>query len=123
MLQQLRKQAMILWHNPGSIIKRYNPCTTKSAVRAAGQIENKVIEDVSKPTDWVNSLVIREKLNGNLRICLNPTDLNKAMKRPHYPTPTVEEIAPKSTGTKIFSKLDAKDEYWNIRLDDKSSLS
>ena len=84
--------------------------------------KNEVIAKVSQPTDWVNSLVIREKPNGDLRICLDPTDLNKAMKRPHYPTPTVEEIAPKFAGAKIFSKLDAKDGYWNIRLDEKSSL-
>ena len=38
--------------------------------------KNGVIEKVTKPTDWVNSIVIREKPNGRLRLCLDPKDLN-----------------------------------------------
>ena len=34
-----------------------------------------------KPTAWVNSLVYRRKPNGQLRICLDPKDLNKAIRR------------------------------------------
>lgn len=43
-----------------------------------------IIERVSQPTDWVNSLVVVEKPIGKLRICLDPKDLNSAIKRPHY---------------------------------------
>ncbi|XP_028404008.1 uncharacterized protein K02A2.6-like [Dendronephthya gigantea] len=41
--------------------------------------------------------------------------------RDHYPTPTLEEITPKLAGAKIFSKLDARNGYWNVKLDDESS--
>lgn len=34
--------------------------------------QNKIIEKVDSPTEWVNSLVIIEKPNGDLRICLDP---------------------------------------------------
>ena len=40
-----------------------------------------VIEKVDKPTDWVNSIVIVEKSNGDIRLCLDPKDLNRAVKR------------------------------------------
>ena len=30
-----------------------------------------IIKPIKKPTEWVNSLVIAEKPNGKLRICLN----------------------------------------------------
>ena len=30
-----------------------------------------IIEPIEKPTDWVNGLVIVEKPNGKLRICLD----------------------------------------------------
>ena len=83
--------------------------------------EGNIIAKVTRPTDWVNSIVVREKPDGRLRICLDPTDLNKAIKRDHYPTPTVEEITPKLAKAKIFSKLDAKNGYWNINLDEESS--
>ncbi|GFV25633.1 uncharacterized protein K02A2.6 [Trichonephila clavipes] len=36
-----------------------------------------IVSKVNKPTDWVQSLVIVEKPNGNLRLCLDPRDLNK----------------------------------------------
>ena len=39
-----------------------------------------VIEKVDQPTDWVNSIVLIEKHNGDLRICLDPKDLNRAIK-------------------------------------------
>ena len=39
-----------------------------------------IIAPVEGHSDWVNSLVIKEKLNGSLRICLDPKDLNKAIK-------------------------------------------
>ena len=84
--------------------------------------KNNVIVKVTEPTDWVSSLVVREKPDGSLRVCLDPTDLNKAIKRVHYPTPTVEEITPKLAGATLFSKLDAKDGYWHIKLEKDSSM-
>ena len=75
-----------------------------------------------EPTDWVSSLVYARKQSGKLRICLDPRDLNKAIKRPHYPTKTIEDISYKLRGAKIFSKLDARQGYWAINIDHESSL-
>lgn len=54
-------------------------------------------------------------------MCLDPKHLNKTIKREHHPTPTLEEITPNLTGTKLFSKLDAQNRYWNVKLDEESS--
>lgn len=80
------------------------------------------IEKVDQPTEWVNSIVIVEKPDGNLRICLDPKDLNRAVKREHFQLPTSTEITSKLTGAKVFSKLDAKDGFWHVKLDHVSSL-
>ena len=80
-----------------------------------------VIEKVNEPTDWVNSLVIAEKPNGKLRLCLDPKDLNEAIKRPHYSTRTLEEALAEMPNAKFFSKLDAKSGYWQLKLDERSS--
>ena len=69
-----------------------------------------------EPTAWVNSLVYRRKPNGQLRICLDPKDLNKAIRREHQVIPTLEEILPKLAGAKFFSIVDAKCGYWNVNL-------
>ena len=54
-------------------------------------------------------------------MCLDPTDLNRAIKRPIYPLPTIEEVLPKLNNAKVFSLLDAKNGYWHVELDEKSS--
>ena len=65
--------------------------------------------------------MIVEKPNGQIRLCLDPRDLNKAIKRHHHPMPIVDEILAKLGGAKMFSKLDASSGYWQIKVDDESS--
>ena len=80
-----------------------------------------VIEPVSEPTEWVNSLVTVEKPNGKLRVCLDPRDLNKAVKRQHYILPTAEELFSEMAGARYFVKLDASNGYWQIKIETESS--
>ena len=70
-------------------------------------VDLEIIEQVEKPTDWVNALFMVSKPNGDLRICLDPRHLNKAIKRQHHRLPTAEEIMSEMAGTCYFSKLDA----------------
>ena len=79
-----------------------------------------IIEKVSKPTEWLSSLVIVKK-PGKLRICLDPRPLNKAIKRPHYMLPTIDDILPKLTKARVFTVLDAKEAFWQVQLTEESS--
>ena len=54
---------------------------------------------------------------GKLRLCIDPKDLNKAINRPHYPLPTIEDILPK-----VFFVRDAQKGFWQIELDELSSF-
>ena len=54
----------------------------------------------------MNSLVIVEKSNGQMRLCIDPKDLNKVVKREHFQIPTKEEILGKLGDAKWFSKLE-----------------
>ena len=65
-----------------------------------------IIASTEEPTDWVNSMVVVKKTNGNLRIYIDQRNLNKAIKQPHYAFPTTEEILSKMGGAKRFTKLD-----------------
>ena len=53
-----------------------------------------IIARIEEPTDWVNSIAVVEKPNSNLRICIDPRNLNKAIKRPHYVIPKTTKIHP-----------------------------
>ena len=82
-----------------------------------------VIVPVEAPTDWVSSLVVVEKQKGGkLRVCLDPRDLNRAIKREYYPLPTLEDITAKLSKAKFFTKLDACSGYWQVKLDQDSSM-
>ena len=84
-------------------------------------VQKDVIVPIQEPTDWVNSLVIVEKINKKLRICLDPRPLNKAVKREHFQLPTTEDILAQMSGARYFSKLDASQGYWHIKVDEESS--
>ena len=56
-----------------------------------------------------------------VRLCLDPRNLNKAIKREHFQLPTAESIMAKMCDAKYFSKLDASSGYWQIKVDDETS--
>ena len=84
--------------------------------------ELQMIRKVEEPTDWVSSLVVVEKPNGKLRVCIDPVHLNQALKRSHYPLPVIEDVLPDLADVKVFSKADLKDGFLHVELDDESSL-
>lgn len=92
----------------------------KSTLHEQGRA--KVITPVQDPTDWVNSLVITEKKIEALRVCLDPRELNKAIKRQHFSIPTPDDVRWKLAGKSIFTILDEKDGYWQVKLDEPSSM-
>ena len=59
---------------------------------------------------------------GKIRLCLDPKDLDNAVKRPKYQMPTLEEMLSKLNNAKVFSTLDAKDGFYQISLDEESSM-
>ena len=52
-----------------------------------------VITPVTDATDWVSSMVVVQKPNGQIRLCLDPKNLNVAIKREYHPMPTIEEVS------------------------------
>ena len=81
-----------------------------------------VIRPVVDPTDWVSSATYVKKKDGSLRICLDPRDLNRALKRGTHLPPMVEDVAHQLRNAKFFSKLDARSGYWAVCLDEESQL-
>lgn len=73
-----------------------------------------LIAKVSDPTDWVSPMVVARKSNGDIRICLDPSDLNLAIKRQHYQIPSAQEIFSRIGKAKYFSTLDATSEFLQV---------
>ena len=90
-------------------------------------VKDDIIAKVDQPTDWVSSMLavrkptLRPDGKVDIRICLDPKDLNGAIKREHFPMPTIEEVATRLNGAKIFSVFDASNGFWQVELDQASS--
>jgi len=78
---------------------------------------NGIIVKVNQPTQWANSIVVVEKRDGSVRICLDPKELNKAVMREHHHIPALEDISLKFIGMTVFTIVDMKSGYWHIQLD------
>lgn len=137
---EIYKKFKDIFHGVGNFKQNYNlelksdakPVThapRKFAISLLDQLKNElnklekmgIIKKVNVPTEWVNSIVVIKKPNNELRICLDPQDLNKNLKREHFPMATVEEIMGKMSEACIFSRLDAKKGFYQISLSEESS--
>ena len=89
-------------------------------------IADDVITEVTEPTAWVNSIVcnVKETSDGKkkVRLCLDPKDLNKNIRREHYYSRTIDEILPSLHNKNYFSVVDTTKGYWHVELDHESSL-
>ena len=68
--------------------------------------EREIIAPVEELTSWCSRMVVTTKKSGKLRICIDPRPLNKALQREHYPLPVMEDMLPKLSNARVFSKLD-----------------
>ena len=84
-------------------------------------VEKGVLVPVTEPTVWVSQMAVVHKPSGKLRICIDPQPLNVALKREHYKLPVFDDVLPKLKDAKVFSKLDVREAYWHVRLDEESS--
>ena len=91
---------------------RQVPCSLKEHLQMAmamaidTNVALGVLVKVDVSTDWVNNLVIVEKKNGSLHLCLDPRHLNQVIKHEHYKIPTIQDIASDLRGKTVFSTLD-----------------
>ncbi|KAG1651704.1 Transposon Ty3-I Gag-Pol polyprotein [Nymphon striatum] len=82
-----------------------------------------IIKRVDTPTDWVSSGHFVPKPNGSVRLVTDYTNLNEFVQRPIHPFPTGLEIIQRlKNSSKWFAKLDAIFGYFQIPLEEESSL-
>jgi hypothetical protein len=73
------------------------------------------IREVKYPT-WVSSIVPVKKKNGQIRICVDFRDLNKACSKDDFYIPISEILIDSTTGYEIFSFMDGFSGYNQIKM-------
>ena len=81
-----------------------------------------IIRPCPETTDWVHNLVIVSKKNGDIRLCLDPKNLNKYLIRSVHHTASWEDVSASFAKGEFFSTLDAKSGYWSKKLSADSQL-
>lgn len=61
-----------------------------------------IIKKCTEPTEWVHRLVIVEKPNKKLGLCLNPKNLNDAIIKEYYSIPTLNDLCSKLKNSEYF---------------------
>jgi hypothetical protein len=67
-------------------------------------------------TDWVSNLVLVNKKQGTICICVYYRDINKAYSKENYPTPFVDHIVDECEESEIFSLMDGFSGYNQINI-------
>ena len=80
-----------------------------------------VITPVTEPTPWVSQLITTTKRDGSPRVCIDPKYLNKALMRERYPIPLLDDVLHNLSESRVFTKVDLRDGYWHVQLDEESS--
>ena len=81
-----------------------------------------VIPPVEEATPWVSQIVVTHKKPGDMRVCLDPHELNNCILREHFTLPILEDVLHELRDAKVFSKADLASGYWHVKLDEESSL-
>lgn len=80
-----------------------------------------IISSVDYPTDFINSLIVVEKPDGRLCVCIDPRRLNEEIKREHYTIPTLDDILINLNVKQMFTVIDLADGFWQVQLDNDSA--
>ena len=109
---------------PATHARRKVPIKSKEAIDKELDylIEEEIITEQVEPTPWVSSVTFPMKPNGEVRVYLDPSNLNKAIIREHHKPMTVEEIAHELARATVYTKAYALKAFLQIHLIYKASL-
>ena len=75
-----------------------------------------IIEPVTGPTPWESPIVVVPKSSGQVRICADMREANKAVKREKYLMPTIDDLVADLNGATMLTKLDLSSGYHQLEL-------
>ena len=68
---------------------------------------------------WGAPVLSVKNKNGTLRLCIDYRQLNKVAMKNKYPLPRIDDIFDQMRGEKVFSKIDLRFAYHQVRIKDE----
>ena len=75
-----------------------------------------IISKSEGPTEWQHPLVIVEKTDTNLRLCLDPKHLNEQIMDDKFQIPKIEEMCDDLANKKYYSIVDLRESFYQIPI-------
>ena len=104
-------------------VQQQRPVPAPLESRIKEEIKRMIHEDVIEEAtgaSWVSPVHIVYKGNGELRLCVDLREANKAVIRERFPIPRIQDLLRQLGGAMMFSTLDLRKAYWQIRLSEGS---
>ena len=75
-----------------------------------------------RPTNspWCNTVVLVRKKDGTLRFCIDFCRLNERTEKDSFPMPRMIDTMETMVGAKIFSSMDLKSGFWQVKMAEES---
>ena len=80
-------------------------------------IDKKYIRPNVSP--WGAPVIFIKKKDGTLRLCIDYRQLNKMTIKNRYLLPRIDDLFDKLRGATIFSKIDLRSSYHQVRINDE----
>ena len=87
------------------------------------ELENKMTEEYIKSgvagksmSPWGFPVVLAAKKDGTVRFCVDYRKANEVLGKPKYPLPRIDDDVDSMSGAQIFSTIDLKAAYWQIKI-------
>ncbi|KAL4010684.1 hypothetical protein IC575_027695 [Cucumis melo] len=67
---------------------------------------------------WGAPVLFVKKKDGSMRLCIDYRELNKVTVKNRYPLPRIEDLFDQLQGATVFSKIDLRSGYYQLRIRD-----
>ncbi|XP_056695508.1 uncharacterized protein [Spinacia oleracea] len=86
-----------------------------------GQLEDLLDKGYIRPSTspWGAPVLFVKKKDGTLRLCIDYRELNNATVKNKYPLPRIDDLFDQLKGAGIFSKIDLRSGYHQVRIVDQ----
>ena len=81
-------------------------------------LKTKVVQESNSP--WSSPVVLVKKKSGEYRFCVDYRALNAVTRKDVFPMPRIDDMLDQLGGKKIFTTLDARSGYWQIKMGSES---
>lgn len=80
-------------------------------------LERKFVRPSVSP--WGAPVLLVRKKDGSMRLCIDYRQLNKVTIKNRYPLPRIDDLMDRLVGARIFSKIDLRSGYHQIKVKDE----